>query len=191
MIRYHSFRIFLVCLSVSIAGLCILQAPLAFGADSQPVQQQKSAGPVPSGVNSITQAVVKTGILTCASRVNQVSNFITSDAKDTGFYLFLPSSQPDRSMFSVSMEIQSKDSLTAYASESFAPNLSNGCDAIYDEVVFLPMSCKEAMQKYFPDMKPERNLLKNIVVLAGSPTVRVFLMPAGSGCVVIKKEVVR
>jgi hypothetical protein len=40
-------------------------------------------------------------------------------------------------------------------------------------------------------MKRERELLKNITVLVGSPTVRVFLMPAGSGCVVIKKEVIR
>lgn len=183
--------IFLAILSTSIAGFVVLPSSPLSAADSPSVQSKKSAGPVPSAVNSITQAAVKAGVLTCASRINQVSNFITSEARDTGFYLFLPSSQQDQNIFSVSMEIQSKDSLTAYASESFTPNQSNGCSAIYDEVIFLPMSCKEAMQKYFPNLKPERKLLKDIIVLAGSPTVRVFLMPAGSGCIVIKKEVVR
>lgn len=183
--------IFLEYLSFGMVGTVVLPSSQAYAADPQPLQQQKSTGPVPSGVNPITQAAVKAGVLTCTSRVNQVSNFITSEAKDEGFYLFIPSSGQDQDIFSVSMEIQGKDSLTAYASESFAPNQSTGCSAIYDEVIYLPMSSREAMQKYFPNLKPERELLKNIIVLAGSPTVRVFLMPAGNGCIVIKKEVVR
>jgi hypothetical protein len=134
---------------------------------------------------------VNAGILSCTSRINQVSNFLSSGAQETGSYLFISPTQPDKSIFSVSTEIRGNDASITYASESFAPNQAGGCGALYEEVIYLPMSCNDAAQKYFPGMKRERELLKNITILVGSPTVRVFLMPAGNGCIVIKKEVIR
>jgi hypothetical protein len=44
--------------------------------------------------------------------------------------------------------------------------------------------------KRFGEMQKGRKLQNNITVLEGSTPTRVFLMPAGSGCVSIKKEVV-
>jgi hypothetical protein len=163
-----------------------------FAADvAKPDTSQNPAVLMPSAVHPITEVAVKAGILSCASRINQVSNFLTTDKQGTGIYLFIPPSIPDQSIFSVSMEVLGSNASTAYASESFAPNQAGGCGALYEEVIYLPMSCNDAAKKYFSGMKRERELLKNITVLVGSPTVRVFLMPAGSGCVVIKKEVIR
>jgi hypothetical protein len=163
-----------------------------FAADvAKPDTSQNPAVLMPSAVHPITEVAVKAGILSCASRINQVSNFLTADKQGTGIYLFIPPSIPDQSIFSVSMEVLGINASTAYASESFAPNQAGGCSALYEEVIYLPMSCNDAATKYFSGMKRERELLKNITVLVGPPTVRVFLMPAGSGCVVIKKEVIR
>lgn len=163
-----------------------------FAADTaKPDTSQNPAVLMPSAVHPITEAAVKAGILSCASRINQVSNFLTADKQGTGIYLFIPPSIPDQSIFSVSMEVLESTASTAYASESFAPNQAGGCGALYEEVIYLPMSCNDAAKKYFSGMKRERELLKNITVLVGPPTVRVFLMPAGSGCVVIKKELIR
>jgi hypothetical protein len=163
-----------------------------FAADkTKPDTPQTPAALMPSAVHPITEAAVKAGILSCASRINQVSNFLTADNHGTGIYLFIPPSIPDQSIFSVSMEVQGSNASTTYASESFAPNQAGGCGSLYEEVIYLPMSCNEAAKKYFSGMKRERELLKNITILGDPPTVHVFLMPAGSGCVVIKKEVIR
>jgi hypothetical protein len=139
----------------------------------------------------ITQAAAKAGVISCDGRINQVSNFLTSGAEKTGFFEFIPPTKPDQNIFSVSMELQGKDGAFAYASASFAPNQADGCGALYEQVAYWPMSCTEVAQKLFSGMAREGELLKNITVLVGPPTVRVFLMPAGAGCTSIKKEVVR
>jgi len=192
-LKSYPFRL-IIAEIVFISLVIVIFLPLhsVFAADvAKPDTSQNPAVLMPSAVHPITEVAVKAGILSCASRINQVSNFLTADKQGTGIYLFIPPSIPDQSIFSISMEVLGSNASTAYASESFAPNQAGGCGALYEEVIYLPMSCNDAAKKYFSGMKRERELLKNITVLVGSPTVRVFLMPAGSGCVVIKKEVIR
>ena len=52
------------------------------------------------------------------------------------------------------------------------------------------MSWEKVEKTIFKNLKREGVLKENIVVLGGGP-VKVFLMPAGSGCIVIKKEIVQ
>jgi hypothetical protein len=192
-LKSYPFRLILAeIVFMSLVVVIFLPMHPVFAADAaKPDTSQNPAVLMPSAVHPITEAAVKAGILSCASRINQVSNFLTADKQGTGIYLFIPPSIPDQSIFSVSMEVLESTASTAYASESFAPNQAGGCGALYEEVIYLPMSCNDAAKKYFSGMKRERELLKNITVLVGPPTVRVFLMPAGSGCVVIKKELIR
>lgn len=146
--------------------------------------------PAASNVNNITQAAVNAGVLSCTSRINQVANFLTAGTQGTGALMFLPLNYPDQQMFSTSMEIPLKDSF-AYASASFAPNQVSGCTGMYESVVYWPQKCTEVAEKNFGTLKKMGLLVKNINILDGGVSTKVFLMPAGAGCVSIKKEIIR
>ena len=94
-------------------------------------------------------------------------------------------------MISASMEIPMKDATSAYASASFAPNQANGCAGIYETVVYWSQKCTEVTEKNFSTFKKIGSLSKNISALDGGVSTKVFLMPAGKGCVSIKKEVIQ
>lgn len=145
--------------------------------------------PAPT-VNTITQAAVTAGVLTCTSRINQVANFLTAGSQGTGAILFVPPAAPDQELVSVSLEIPMSNAPSAYASASFAPNQVNGCGSLYESVVYWPAMCVEVAEKNFAKFKQIGLLAKSITMLDGGPLVKIFLLPAGSGCVSIKKEVV-
>ncbi len=138
-----------------------------------------------SSVNIVTEAAVKLGVLSCVSRINQVATFLTKN-NQTGVYIFKPQSQPDQHIFSTSFELVRNDNSTLYASASFFPNQ----DAVYDTVEYVNMSCEELEKTTFKNLKRVSVMKKNIILL-DSGKVKVFLMPAGSGTVVIKKEIIQ
>ena len=144
--------------------------------------------------NTIAQAAMKAGVKSCAGRINQVTNFLIAGIKDAGAMTFVPDGDPDKQVFSVSMELPLPNSDTyasAYASASVAPNQANGCTGLYETVVYWPQSCTEVGDKQFSSFKKVGVLSKNIFARDDGKSARVFLMPAGKGCVAIKKEIVR
>jgi len=146
-----------------------------------PVKQ----GNVNPSVNAVTEAAVKMGVLSCVSRINQVAGFLTANNK-SGVFIFKPQNPPDQHLFSTSFELIRNDDSTLYASASFFPNK----DAVYDTVEYVNKSCEEVEKTVFANLKRVSVMKKNIIVLDGG-TIKVFLMPAGSGTIVIKKEVVQ
>jgi hypothetical protein len=142
-------------------------------------------------VNSITKAFVQTGVLACSSRINQVANFLTGGAQGVGAFLIVPPAAQDQQVVSVSLEIPAADGPAAYASASFAPNQANGCGAVYETIVWWPSACDQVAGKNFGALKRTGVLSRNITALDGGATTKIFLMPAGTGCVSIKKEVIR
>lgn len=160
-----------------------------------PVPSAPQANPAPSAqtvspaVNSVTQAAVQSGVLVCASRINQVATFLTANAKSAA-YLFTAPQHPDQSMFSVSFGVEAKGAPLKYASASFAPTTDGQVGVVYDTVQYVSQSPADVEKSVFKNLKRKGSLGKDIVILDAG-TVTVFLMPAGSGCIVIKKEVVR
>jgi hypothetical protein len=136
-------------------------------------------------VNILTQAAVRLGILSCISRINQVATFLTANNK-SGIFIFNPKNKPDQHIFSTSFELIRNDESSIYASASFFPNQ----DAVYDTVEYVNKSCEEIEKGVFANLKRVAVIKKNVIVLDGG-AVKVFLMPAGSGTVVIKKEVMQ
>jgi hypothetical protein len=136
-------------------------------------------------VNIVTETAVKLGILSCVSRINQVATFLTKN-NQSGVFIFKPQNQPDQHIFSTSFELVRNDNSTIYASASFFPNE----DAVYDTVEYVNASCEELEKTTFKNLKRVSVVKKNIVLLDGGK-VKVFLMPAGNGTVVIKKEVIQ
>ena len=144
--------------------------------------------PVPP-VNAVAQAAINAGAVSCASRINQVSRFI-SDGSKVGAFFFAPPAPPDQRLLSYSFEIQPPKGQAIYASTSFAPNQANGCGATYEAITYWPDKCELVAKKQFAELKREGQLQKEITVLVVANLARIFLMPAGNGCVSIKKEVV-
>lgn len=161
-------------------------APRSESQPAQPASRQpvSAAG---AAVHPITKAAVDAGLLAPVSRLNQVANFLTAGTNH-GAILFLNPGQTDRDMLSASLEAVRPDQSSLYASASFAPG-AGGYDAVYDTVEYGTVPCPEVEKKVFSNLKHAGILKKNITMLDGG-TVKVFLMTAGSGCVVIKKEVV-
>lgn len=174
----------------TIAATCLCTVLTAVAADDKPVTPP-TAQTSTSTVSSITQAAVKAGTLACTSRINQVSTFLTAGVKGVNAMLFIPPNNQDQQLISVSMEIPSSDASSAYASASFAPNQANGCGGMYETVVYWPQKCTEVAGKTFGALKKIDAFSKNMTVLDGGVTTKVFLMQAGSGCVSIKKELVQ
>jgi hypothetical protein len=136
-------------------------------------------------VSVVTQAAVKMGVLSCVSRINQVITFLTANTQN-GVFIFPVQSQPDQHIFSTSFELLVSGDSSIYASASFFPNK----DTVYDTVEYVNKGCDELEKTIFKNLKRVGVIKKNIVMLDGG-AVKVFLMPAGTGCVVIKKEVVQ
>ena len=153
---------------------------------TSPAQSAVQSSP---NVNAVTQAAVQAGVLSCVSRINQVMTFLTANSSSAAF-LFIPKSQPDQSVFSVSLAIKGQQTATKYASASFAPTTNGQAAAVYDTVEYVAQSPAEVRKSMFKDLKSKGNLGNDIVMLDGG-AVMVFLMPAGSGCIVIKKEVIQ
>ena len=171
----------------------ILCLPLlsALAAEEGKPTQQPPPQPLNSDVNPITKAAVDAGVLSCAGRINQVMNFLAAGSQNVGAFVYVPSTEPDRKLISISLEIQNANTPVAYASTCFAPNQANGCGAMYETVVYWDMKCDDVAAKNFAGMKRAGMMGKKTIILDGGPELRVFLMPAGKGCISIKKEVLR
>jgi hypothetical protein len=179
----HPFRILAGLVAASVLGI---QAWAAEGTEPKPAAAPAAT---PSNTHPITQAAVKAGVLACAARVNQVANFLTANSQ-SGAFLFTPGAQPDQRLFSTSLEVSSPNTPPAYASASFAPNQANGCAALYETVSYWPSACDKVAAQQFAGLKDGGKLGTRTQLLVLGPSSRVFLMPAGTGCVSIKKEVI-
>lgn len=155
-------------------------------------QGQAAATPqaqaAPAGPNAITRAAVGKNILKCASRVEQVSNFLGYSA-NAGALLMAAPQDGDNRITPLLMEAPTPEGV-AYVSATFAPNQANGCGATYDAVMYWSKNCDAVARQQFDKLPRVGLLKKDIVVLDGGAATKVLLMPAGSGCVSIKKEVV-
>ena len=187
MLRNNHLKMTLLIVAILLVTLSAWAIEGKPAVSAAPAPAQQSASP---SVNGITQAAVKSGVLACASRINQVANFLTAGSQGIGALLFVSPLDPERQLVSVSMEIPVANASTAYASASFAPNQANGC-GMYESVSYWSQSCDEVSVSKFSEFKKTGVLAKTLAVLDGGQASKVFLMPAGSGCVSIKKEIVQ
>ncbi len=157
--------------------------------DTQAAPQVKSPSQSnAAAMNGATQVASNAGVRTCLERIDQISNFITTDTQSK-FLAFLPTRDANSQVTSFSYEVQLPSKETGYASMSTAP-VSGGCNALYETVIFWEESCDVVTGKSFAGAKVMGVIQKNIKVLDGGPSLRIFMMPAGKGCVSIKKEVI-
>jgi hypothetical protein len=141
-----------------------------------------------ASAKSIADIAVKAGVKSCTDRIDQVTNFLTTGLK-SGAVFFAPPSDADKRLISFSLGLEMPGGKVAYASETFAPNQANGCDSMYETVVYWEEGCADVAKRQFATFRNTGVIVNSIMMLDSGTSVKIFLMPAGSGCVAIKKEV--
>ena len=139
--------------------------------------------------NVITSAAKKLGVIRCASRVEQHERFFSQQSNPVSALSFVAPRDANNRLFSLSSEIVEQND-SVYVSSTYAPSGKDECAATYDLVKYWPNSCAEVASKVYFQFGNPTTLARNITALGRDPSVKVFLMPAGEGCVSIKKEIV-
>ncbi|NBU25685.1 MAG: hypothetical protein EBS39_08715 [Gammaproteobacteria bacterium] len=142
----------------------------------------------------LPRAIEQSGVITCKPLSDRAIDLIVGDAGSSGL-LFVPPRESNLRVFSTSIAVEQAGQ-TTYASASFAPYGSVGCGMAVDFVTYWPDSCQAVaavLEKQLGAVaglgSKSRGLLgSKIQMLDGGPNMRMFLMPAGSGCIQIKKE---
>lgn len=137
----------------------------------------------------LAQAAVNAGVRTCKPLADRVNRYLIGESQSTGLLSASPENANAR-IFSSTIEIETLQGSTTYASTTYAPYGDAGCGVAYDSVTYWNDSCKDVAAKQLAALKVMGTLGNKITMLDGGPAMRMFLMPAGAGCVQIKKEIV-
>lgn len=152
---------------------------------NQPVIAQET---IPQPLTAITKAMANGGVVHCQQRIQQVSDFLTGNASSSAALMMPPDHVNDR-LVSASMEV-SNGSSVFYANMNFSPLVAYGCDASFETVSYWQNNCETVAKTQFAEAKNNGALRQSIMVLTAGNTLQVFLMPAGNGCVAIKKQII-
>lgn len=136
----------------------------------------------------LAQAAVNAGLRTCKPLADRVNRYLIAEGQSSGLLSAAPENANMR-IFSSTIEIESRQGTTTYASTTYAPYADAGCGVAYDAVTYWKESCAEVASTALKQLRPVGTLGNKINMLDGGPAMRMFLMPAGSGCVQIKKEI--
>lgn len=140
--------------------------------------------PPPS--NPLANALGKAGVSHCQGRIQQVTDFL-ANGSNSGATLLLPPDHLNDHMVSTSLEVFD-GSTVFYANMDFAPLIAYGCDASFETVAYWPEKCETIAKTQFKQAKNTGKMRQHISVLTSGSTLQIFLMPAGNGCVSIKKQ---
>lgn len=147
---------------------------------------QPAAAQSAPAANAVTATLQKSGVRKCAAQIQKVTDFLTRGGK-MGVVTFPAAANPDDSLISLSAEIQAGNVLT-YASANFAPR-ADGCSGEYEQVTHWQNTCEQVYTAQFASFKPAGVMMQAVKVYSNAPGTRIMMVPAGTGCVVVKKEV--
>lgn len=142
-----------------------------------------------SASGTIAQAAQKNGVIKCANRIAQHENFFAQQNNAVGALMFVAPKEANNRLFSLSSEIVEQNE-SAYVSSTYAPTGKDDCSASYDMVKYWQSSCQDVANKIYPQFGNPLTLKRQVTVLGKDANVKIFLMPAGEGCVSIKKEII-
>ncbi len=64
------------------------------------------------------------------------------------------------------------------------------CSGLYTQVIYWPEACAALKARVFAAFGPEKPLLAHVMVSEANPGLQLYLTPAGTGCVSVKKELI-
>jgi len=136
----------------------------------------------------VRAALAQAGITTCAPVLAQAAQFLFEDGE--GNFTIQPLGR-DANRFPVVLTIESahaSEGLTRLSIVTIAP--AGSCSGSYEQTVTWTQSCDTVKRTVFAPFKDEKLLFRNVRLSELSPGVQLYLMPAGTGCVSVKKELI-
>ena len=189
------FGVAVFTLGFSLTSLSLLNSPSTAGEKDKMKPTQTSTNAKTDGkqkltrieLHPLTQQIFREGAISCVARYDTMIKFI---GRGKSVYVMQKTKRP----VAESMLVTSAAGKTS-ANEGYigafaaAPTSAGGCDGSYQFISYRKPSCKQVMKTDFKDRKAATLVKDTISVIGLTATARVFLMNAGSGCVVLQQEV--
>lgn len=164
----------------------LVAAPLAAQgvASGLGVKRQAAQSPVERVRSALSQA----GISVCAPVLLTAAQFIF-DAGDGDFSI--QPLGPDVNRWPVVLTIESQHTAVGHNRLTVITIAPAGtCSGSYEQVITWPQSCQVLKSTVFADFKGERLFYRSVRTSELTAGIQLFLMPSGTGCVSIKKELI-
>lgn len=129
------------------------------------------------------------GIGKCLPAVQNVSQFL-HEGKSHGAHSTWATKNPDKQMFASTIERTYSDG-AQIMSIFVAPVPTGACATAYERIVYWDKSCLALAKDTFSDFQYKGELNKFVTYLSKkSGGGSVYLMPAGSGCISVRRETI-
>ncbi len=169
-----------------LAGAPASAAPPA----QQPAPPSNVAGGMsaagPSAEDRLADALRQIGLTECAPAVERAAHFLFEDGEVN--FTVQPLG-PDANRWPTVVVIEGAHAAagrTRFSTLTVAPGPA--CSGLYEQVIAWPTPCAELKATTFSAYANAKIILRNVQVSELNPGLQVYLMPSGSGCVSIKKE---
>jgi hypothetical protein len=126
------------------------------------------------------------GVIQCQKRIQEIADYVSLGTTST-VLLQLPQTHFNQHTVSASMEIV-ENQHPFYATMTFSPLSRHLCDASFETINYWPSSCKWVAKNAFKEAKNLGKMRQDILALTAGEQLQIFLLPAGQGCVSIKKQ---
>ena len=173
-------------------AVMVFPAPMTAAQQARPPAAARTAdsavsrgmGDASTPSRQLLEALQQIHLTQCAGRVQQATNFLFEG--QPARFIVQPLG-PDADRWPTVIIVESADPAggrTRLSTLMVAPN----CSGMYEQVIYWPQSCSAVRASVFANFTGDHILLRDVTVIDAGPALQVYLTPAGSGCVSIKKE---
>ena len=136
--------------------------------------------------NLIVKQAREAGIKHCLPAIEKIANFLDSDSK-AGVHSIWNKNNPDKQAFSAVIERNYSDG-DIIINLNVTPVPTGECYVEYEKIIQFNKSCL-ATSKEFKNAEYKAEINKNVSLL-DQDGVYIYLIPAGSNCIVLRKEAI-
>lgn len=166
-------------------------ARAAAPAAAAPVHAPDAAVAAGMGQDSPSQQVARAlqqmHLTTCAGTVEKATDFLFEGQPAN--FVAQPLG-PDADRWPTVFVIESADPAgghSRFATLMVSPN----CSGMYEQTIYWPQPCDVVKSTVFAKFTGEHVMLKEVRASEAGPALQLYLTPAGTGCISIKKELFR
>lgn len=155
-------------------------------AQSAGVAQGMSSA-APTAEDRLEAALRQIGMTQCAGVVTKAARFLFEDGEVN--FTVQPLG-PDANRWPTVIMIEGAHKAagaTRLTSLTVSPGAA-GCAGFYEQVIAWPTPCDQLKATTFAAFQNTKIILRNVKVSELGPGLQLYLMPAGAGCVSVKKE---
>lgn len=139
-------------------------------------------------IERVKAALAQAGVRACAPVVMQAADFLFENGE--GDFTLQPLG-PDANRWPVVLTIESAHAASGRTRLSILTLAPAGtCSGSYEQIITWPQTCAVLKTTVFAAFASERPLFRSVRQSELSPGIQLYLMPSGTGCVSVKKELI-